>query len=456
MSNHFCTNCGAAVEADAHFCPACGHDLPGGNGGSGASPQAPPTATASIPPPPVTIPPPPPGAAPVPAPVPPGGGSNQRVLIAVVAGLAVLALVLGGLVLVLRDGGSDGDEERAATTAIDDQSDEVFLEPVAVEVPDPFTASVAVDEAALTASSPATTSDDPAASTGGAGGAVTGASPGLYGGTRDDASCDPEQLISFLEGEPEKARAWAQVAGIAVDDLGTHVRSLTPVVLRRDTRVLNHGFRNGRATPRAAVLQAGTAVLVDEFGTPKVKCGCGNPLGDAPPISSRTRYTGARWTGFDPDRVVVVRADVRVEVFVLIDLRNGEPFGRPTGTTGSEDGLAPGSPTTTSAPPPTTATPRPTAPAPPPTSSPDRSGQSVLLVQDAIARCAAGSGFDPFDVIMNMFAEQVGPTVWRVEAVIVLDSGGWSAYFDVDYSNPSDPLIEPLDPDSAQLIHNCG
>jgi hypothetical protein len=40
------------------------------------------------------------------------------------------------------------------------------------------------------------------------------------------------------------------------------------VILQRDTRVTNHGFRNGRATPTQSILQAGTAVLVDEYGVP--------------------------------------------------------------------------------------------------------------------------------------------------------------------------------------------
>ncbi|MCB0900412.1 MAG: hypothetical protein KDC40_16485, partial [Actinobacteria bacterium] len=182
---------------------------------------------------------------------------------------------------------------------------------------------------------------------GAGGGSVAGSAPGLYGGTRDAGSCDPDKLIAFLQAEPEKAAAWAGVHGIEPSAIATYVRSLTPVVLRRDTRVLNHGYRNGRATPRAAVLQAGTAVLVDRFGIPRVKCGCGNPLGDARPVTTRTTYAGTRWPGFDPASVVVVRSDVEVDVFVLVDLRTGEAFRRPTGTKGDDDAEATGPSATT-------------------------------------------------------------------------------------------------------------
>jgi hypothetical protein len=44
------------------------------------------------------------------------------------------------------------------------------------------------------------------------------------------------------------------------------------VLLRSDTVVTNHGFANGCSTTIPAVLQAGTAVLVDDKGVPVTKC----------------------------------------------------------------------------------------------------------------------------------------------------------------------------------------
>src|SRR5690606_35604146 len=111
-----------------------------------------------------------------------------------------------------------------------------------------------------------------------AGGTAAGDSPGLYGGTRREATCDPQQLIAFLQANPDKARAWARVQGIPVDDIPRYVSRLTPVLLRTDTLVTNHGYRDGEPTSGPAVLQAGMGVLVNGHGVPAVKCNCGNPL----------------------------------------------------------------------------------------------------------------------------------------------------------------------------------
>ena len=58
-----------------------------------------------------------------------------------------------------------------------------------------------------------------------------------------------------------------------------YLRGLTSVVLRADTQVTNHGFRDARVTGFQSVLQAGTAVLVDNRGVPRVRCACGSPPG---------------------------------------------------------------------------------------------------------------------------------------------------------------------------------
>ena len=57
-----------------------------------------------------------------------------------------------------------------------------------------------------------------------------------------------------------------------------YIRGLRSVTLTRDTRVTNHSFVGERAVGFQAILQAGTAVLVDEKGVPVVRCRCGNPL----------------------------------------------------------------------------------------------------------------------------------------------------------------------------------
>ena len=106
---------------------------------------------------------------------------------------------------------------------------------------------------------------------------VVVAGPGLYGGTNENV-CDVDQLIEFLWENPDMARAWAEVQGLTVAELEDYLRSLEPAILLENTLVTNHGYRNGRATPFQAVLEAGTAVLVDEDGIPRARCACGNPL----------------------------------------------------------------------------------------------------------------------------------------------------------------------------------
>lgn len=100
---------------------------------------------------------------------------------------------------------------------------------------------------------------------------------GLYGGSGVNA-CDSVGLIGFLEADQAKSRAFAEVQGIDVSDVGSFIDGLTPGFLLDDTNVVNHSFENGEAKPLNSTLEAGTAVLVDDLGVPRVRCKCGNPL----------------------------------------------------------------------------------------------------------------------------------------------------------------------------------
>ena len=79
-------------------------------------------------------------------------------------------------------------------------------------------------------------------------------------------------------------------------------------MLTADTRVTNHGFKDGKTTPRQAVLQAGTAVLVDNTGVPRARCGCGNPLLPPKAVTGTTKYVGDAWKGFTPSNVRAIAA----------------------------------------------------------------------------------------------------------------------------------------------------
>ncbi|MFD7281550.1 DUF6777 domain-containing protein [Streptomyces sp. NPDC059862] len=288
---------------------------------SSGRPAGPPSGPLSGPPEPPPGPPsqPPGGGAEPPEPRPPWWRSAPR--IAVLAAVVVAAVVVA-VVLTRPDGGGTGSQG------------EVFLQPAGSTGPDPFTESTATDSSAPPATpSPATGSPPPNAVRGVAGGA-----PGLYGGTRNVATCDVEKQIRFLQADEAKNRAFASVAGVAPSQVPAHLRSLTPVQLRMDTRVTNHGYRAGAATSYQAVLQAGTAVLVDDRGVPRVRCACGNPL--TPPVAQRTtpKPTGEAWPSYRSSNVVVVTpAPKAVDVFVLYDPDRGEWIARRPGDTGGKD-----------------------------------------------------------------------------------------------------------------------
>ena len=104
-----------------------------------------------------------------------------------------------------------------------------------------------------------------------------------FGGSGSNRVCDRDKLIRFLKRNPEVMREWARVLGVrpTFRAVKKYIAKLHPVTLTRDTQVTNHAYKNGKAVPFQAILQAGTAVLVDQYGAPVVRCFCGNPLGPA-------------------------------------------------------------------------------------------------------------------------------------------------------------------------------
>jgi hypothetical protein len=233
---------------------------------------------------------------------------------------------------------------------------EIFLEPVAQQGPAPFTPSAAAPPPVpVPAPNPAAPDTTVKAGTT-AIQSTSGSRPGLYGGTRNNSSCDKTQLASFLQANPAEAAAFASVAGITTAEVPAYITKLTPVILRGDTRVTNHGFANGKATPRQTVLQAGTAVLADDRGVPRVRCACGNPLAAPAAVQTAPTYTGKAWSGFSPTAVDVVAPSPQpLAALVLSDPVANTSFARPVGTDGKADG-PPGPPIADSTPTPATTT----------------------------------------------------------------------------------------------------
>ncbi|WP_284436226.1 DUF6777 domain-containing protein [Streptomyces sp. TUS-ST3] len=206
-----------------------------------------------------------------------------------VAGVLTAALLVAGCGAggVGGEGGDGGGEP----------SGKLLLQPAAAQGPNPFTRS-----AATAPSSPARTPRrDPSAPR-----TVSGGTPGLYGGTERVGSCAVERQIADLTADRSRTNAFAGVAGVSPAAVPDYLRRLAPVVLRADTRVTDHGYRDGRASGFQSVLQAGTAVLVDDRGVPRVRCACGNPLTPPVPLRSGAVVDGRPWSGYRPAQVIVV------------------------------------------------------------------------------------------------------------------------------------------------------
>lgn len=137
------------------------------------------------------------------------------------------------------------------------------------------------------------------------------------------APCDVEKLITDLKGDDAARAAWARLMEVRDDQVEETLRSLTPLVLARDTAVTNTSYAKGAATRFQAILQAGTPVLVDRAGLPRVKCSCGNPL-LPPEQGGDVALEGKRWENFDPAAVIEVDAAAKAGTVSVLDLASNK------------------------------------------------------------------------------------------------------------------------------------
>lgn len=241
--------------------------------------------------------------------------------------MVVVALIAAGVTFVV----AGGDDTAEAS---------VLLEPVESTGPNPFTESVVITEVAefpetVRAVVTETVEELPTDDTTGTLVAV-GTTPGLYGGTGDEQTCDAAALNAFLTdpANADKATAWARAAGIAAEQITERISSLTSTVLTADTWVTNNGYDGGEPTPRQAVLQAGTAVMIDGFGVPRVKCGCGNPLAEPAGFAlADATVSGTQWADYAPAQVATVdAASETTESFTVVDVDTGDTFQQAAGS----------------------------------------------------------------------------------------------------------------------------
>lgn len=262
------------------------------------------------------------------------GPRTDRVLTLAGVGLTALVLVvLVGVVLAKQGGlfGEDVNRPSVLLIAANATSDDSFMPSVVVspiEIPD----TVASDLATFTAQLPVSSARGARL--------VPGTQRGLYGSTGDTPVCDVPAVANYLDANPERSAPWAEEIGIAPQKIPYYLNTLTPVALITDTWVTVAVFIDGRAVPTQAVMQAGSAVLIDQVGVPRVHCATGNPL--TPPANvnlSALEISGKEWTDFSLQNIIAVAysgggsASPIVTEFDLRDVSSGEVIARPTGGT---------------------------------------------------------------------------------------------------------------------------
>ncbi|WEO93955.1 DUF6777 domain-containing protein [Streptomyces sp. FXJ1.172] len=226
---------------------------------------------------------------------------------------------------------------------------EIYLQPATSQGPEPFTDSTVTDAAVWQPPGPGGTGPDATAPTVAASArppmpavlavvppramrALSGGTPGLYSGVAHVSGCDVERQIGYLTADRARGDAFARAAGVSATGLPGYLRGLTPVVLRADTRVTDHTYHDRRAAAYQAVLQAGTAVLVDNRGVPRVRCACGNPLGPPAAVPGGLGASGSTWSGYRPSLVVaVIPAPRAVTSITIVDVGTHTWIERRTG-----------------------------------------------------------------------------------------------------------------------------
>lgn len=322
------------VVPEMTTCPVCAQVLGGPGGNPSATPTPPtgvtgtatiaswePTSADGAAPPPTVPPVPGPAGAAGPPPRATGGSHRRGLRNFALAGTSfvlVLALALGAFLVL---GGSD--EAHAL---------EVTLQPLDEQIDKPFTDSVVTLDPAearrfVAGLRHVGTSEAPVPDGDAAPGAnlSSGDTDGLYGIDPSAPVCDRAALEESLTADDQLARVWADTMGITPADISPVITGMTPALVVRDTAVTNHFYGSDGAEPFQGVLEAGTAVLIDARGAPRVQCICGNPLADPADTGSDPTYVGTRWEHFDDASVVSVEPAPRALASIeAIDVATGD------------------------------------------------------------------------------------------------------------------------------------
>ncbi|SHU17660.1 Uncharacterised protein [Mycobacteroides abscessus subsp. abscessus] len=269
-------------------------------------------------------------------PNPPNGSDPRTNRILAISGAALTAVVLTALVVVVvlhKSAADDAQPRRGVMT----------LTAANAPTADPFMPSVVVtptqisDTAAGQIASLATQLPQSAAR---GVRVVQGLQPGLYGVAGQSFPCDVAEVANRLDASRDKAAVWAQALGLSVQQVPHYLNTLTPVALTIDTWVTAYLYTDGRARGLQTVLQAGTAVLIDPAGVPRLHCASGDPLSPSANLNAADLNTdGKGWSGFEVRNVAAIAyggapsGPTTVTEFSVLDLGTGERATRKAGGT---------------------------------------------------------------------------------------------------------------------------
>ncbi len=265
---------------------------------------------------------------------PPG---DRRIILAA-AGIAAAVIAVAGSAFALQAGQPDiagravplVTQSAHSADAPSVPSGMVRLVPAAAAGPAPFAAAIRVavptlssDAVAAVAAARANWPIDPTVGVA----LVEGSSAGVYVGDPGQPDCRVSELGTAVTAAGAATGAWAAALGIAPDQVTSYLATLTPVLLGSDSWLAVSDLTAGAAVPTAAVLQAGTAVLIDASGTPRVRCADAAPLtaADALPFADQLT-TGVPWAGYDPASVIGIRPALPMTQISLISLTSGVAY----------------------------------------------------------------------------------------------------------------------------------
>lgn len=126
---------------------------------------------------------------------------------------------------------------------------------------------------------------------------------GAYIAPPEDADRAVAAVADHITGS-ELAAAVAEALGLSGDDPDGYLTHLTPALLGNDAAVTEYRRGGDGLEPRPIVMQAGTPVLVDAYGMPRLRVQSGTPLAPITERGAAPEATGDdAWEAYDASRV---------------------------------------------------------------------------------------------------------------------------------------------------------